>query len=84
MAGKSGRSGRRTNEEERKLEALLHKSYDYLCRMFTRFDEKTKIHIALTLIAKRVPTEVNMKSEEDVNITVTHESVQERLQQFFN
>lgn len=57
------RKGRRTADEERKLMDLLTKSYDYLNRSFMSFDQKTKVHIALELIKRRIPQEMNVKGE---------------------
>jgi len=72
------RKGRRTADEERKLMDLLGKSYDYLNLHFNKFDQKTRVHIALELIKRRVPQEINQKTEVKVNIT--HETVEERLE----
>lgn len=62
------RMGRPTHNEERKLSDLLDKSYTYLNDNFNKFDEKNKIHIALELIKKHMPSklehsgEINLKS----------------------
>ncbi len=67
----------KTHDEQRKLMDLLSKGYDYLNNNFGKFDQKTKVQIALELIKRRVPQEFNTSSE--VKVKVTHETIEERL-----
>lgn len=78
MAGKSGRSGRRCANEERSLMDLLTKSYDYLNKNFHKFDQKTKIHISLELIKRRLPMEVKYDEETQLKPTVSAIDLEER------
>jgi hypothetical protein len=73
------RKGRRTANEERKLMDLLGKSYDYLNTNFTKFDPKTRVHIALELIKKRVPMEIKHSGEVDHKHTVEVVDLDERI-----
>lgn len=64
MALGSGRKGRKTADEERKMMKLLGKSFDFLNNNFEHFDEKTKIHIALELVKRRVPQPIEHRADD--------------------
>lgn len=63
-----GRVGRKTADEERKMLHLLDKCFDFLDKHFDKFDQKTQVHIALELVKRRVPQEVEHKG--DIHLTL--------------
>lgn len=76
----SGRKGRTTADEERKLMALLEKSYDYLNNNFGKFDQRTRVMIALELVKKRVPQEI--KNTGEITINILAEKVKEARERY--
>lgn len=59
MAGLKGRSGRRSCNEERDFQKLITKSFNYLYCNFEHFNEEKRFHLALEIVKKAMPTNLN-------------------------
>ena len=62
--------GRRCDDEEKRLAQLLQVSYNYLYKNFSKFDQKTKVYIAIELIKRRVPQNVAVSGDVSFNVSV--------------
>jgi hypothetical protein len=60
-----------TKEEKAARKNLLGKCYTYLCDNFHKFNETNKIRIALELVKKSMPQDVNHGGQPDNPINVS-------------
>jgi len=59
-----------TKEEKQARKELLNKCYSYLCDNFHKFNETNKIRIALELVKKSMPSDINLGGQENSPIIV--------------
>lgn len=65
MAGVKGKSGRLPGRDTRDFSLLINRCYNYLLHNFSKLEDNKKLHIALELIKKAMPNQVNV----DGNVT---------------
>lgn len=75
MAGKKGRSGRKSRYTEVQEGRLGSVCANWLTENFDKFDEKTKLRIALTIAPKTITEKKDIKTDQTVH---THQLERER------
>lgn len=82
MAGVAGRSGRKSASDAEKRLRVIEKSWDVieLALDDPNVPAQEKREIALSIVLKSIPQQVEGKSE--LKVTVLHEDVEERLAWF--
>lgn len=78
----SGRKGRRTADEERKLMSLVGKSFDYLNNNFENFSDRDKRYIALEIVKKRIPINVQHDGELSLKLAEEIKAARTRVAQY--
>ena len=69
MAGKKGRSGRRSEKTNEQVNILANLSFKWAIDNFSKLDDEQKLRIALSLAPKYIPQKI--EGEMDLNVVLT-------------
>jgi hypothetical protein len=75
IKNKGGRKSAITWDEQKAKSVLLKKCYSYLENNFNRFSETNKLKVALALVQRRIPEELNTTGEVNVTINIVEPDI---------
>lgn len=82
MAGVAGRSGRKSASDAEKRLRVIERAWDVIEEALNdpNVDPKEKREMALSVVLKSIPQQIEGKSE--LKVTVQHQDIEERLAWF--